>query len=294
MKNPQTEESNESKVIILTGAGGNLGRAIAHRLLLDGFQCVLAGRTELTLRRTVETAGNNSVRARTVVCDISRQEDRIRLVSAASHYGNIFALINNAGVALGRPLLEVPIEDWHQSLNVNLEAAFFLSQKVIEYMRGQQEGRIVNIASIRGVKALDNSDYGSRAPQSTPGNRGPMRDPAYAASKGGLIQLTRELAAAVGRWGITVNAISPGVVPIPSNEHQRRSPRTGNHDTPPTRPGLGDRVNPEILRRISSRIPLGRLGKVQEIAGPISFLLSPDATYISGTNLIVDGGWHIW
>lgn len=287
------------KTVILTGAGGGLGRAMAHRLLRDGFRCVLADKNELNVRRTLELAGPEAAgRGVVVVCDLRLAEDRDRLVAAgAEQPGTLFGLVNNAGIGKLRPLLEESVADWRDTFETNLEAAFFLSQRAIESMRAHGEGRIVNIASMHGVVGMNNLGHGARAPETSPGDRGPVRCSAYTTSKGGLIQLTRDLAAAVGRWGITVNAISPGQIPHPPDAtHPAASAARSDAvaDGAGRPPQLGDALDPQIVQALADQVPLRRVGRVEEIAGPVSFLLSDDATYITGANLVVDGGFTIW
>ncbi len=105
----------------------------------------------------------------------------------------------------------------------------------------------------------------------TPGDRGPMREVAYAASKGAVKQLTRELAAAVGRWGITVNSVSPGMFPV--------------EDAP---------IDPAVRERLAQATPLGRVGRPEELAAAVRFLCSEEASFVTGADLVVDGGWSIW
>lgn len=296
--NVDTSNPDLSKrTVIITGAGGGLGRGISHRLLLDGFRCVLADLNEAALQESIALAGADGVRGTTVVCDLRLVEDRRRLVAfAADQPGSLFGLVHSAGIAVADALLDETLTDWRKTLEINLEAAFFLAQQAFEHMRPQREGRVVNIASVYGVMGFNNQGYGARAPETTLGDRGPVRQSAYAASKGGLIQLTRDLAAAVGRWGITVNAVSPGSIPHASDaqDHQTDEAPGAIDEAPSKKPGLGDKVDPEILKALAAQVPLGRLGRVGEIAGPVRFLLSDDATYITGVNLVVDGGWSIW
>lgn len=287
------------KTVIVTGAGGGLGRAMSHRLLRDGYTCVLADLKESAIERTLELAGEYATRAVPVTGDICLPEDRDRLVEyAAEQSGTLYGLVNNAGIAEMRPLLDESPDEWRLIFETNLEAAYFLAQKSIERMRRNRSGRIINIASMNGMVALNNDGLGERAPEVTEGDRGPVRQSAYGASKGGLIHLTRELAAAVGRWGITVNSVSPGNVPHGSHAdddgREDRGEKEQQSDGKWRRPRLGDRVDPEIERAVSRQTPLQRLGKVEEIAGPVSFLLSADASYITGANLVVDGGFTIW
>lgn len=285
------------KTVIVTGAGGGLGRAMVQRLLHDGFRCVLADKSDANLECTLALVGTESAaRGVKVVCDVRVPEDRDRLVSrAVDQPGALFGLVNNAGVGRLRPLLDESLADWRETFETNLEAAFFLSQRAIEAMRPHGEGRIVNIASMHGIVGMNNEGHGARAPETSPGDRGPVRCSAYTTSKGGLIQLTRDLAAAVGRWGITVNAISPGQIPhtsVPSAAVGRASGGTTASSGKP--PGLGDTLDAEIIKAFAAQTPLRRVGRPEEIAGPVRFLLSEDASYITGANLVVDGGFTIW
>ncbi len=288
------------KTVIITGAGGGLGRAIAHRLLRDGFRCVLADINETNVRDTLTSAGAGAdERGVAVVCDIRIAEERDRLIAdSVSERGTLFGLVNNAGIGRLRPLLDETVSEWRDTFETNLEAVYFLAQRAIESMRSHGEGRIINIASMHGIVGMNNQGHGARAPETSPGDRGPVRCTAYTTSKGGVIQLTRDLAAAVGRWGITVNAISPGQIPHAegrrSNKEVGRQTSNSAVDTAPKAPGLGDTLDADIITALGLQTPLRRVGRVEEIAGPVRFLLSDDATYITGANLVVDGGFTIW
>lgn len=280
------------RTVIITGAGSGLGRAITIRLLHDGLRCVLAGPERAGLDETIARAGADDDRATAVLGDVRVPADRERLIEhAVAQPGRLYGLVNNAGIARHRPLLDETPQDWRDTFETNLEAAYFLSQRAIEQLKADRDGgRIVNVASMYGIVGMDNRGYGDRAPETTPGDRGPVRQSAYDASKAGLIHLTKTLAAAVGRWGITVNAISPGSVPwvneeAVSSESEARGAR---------QQGLGDKVDPTILEALAEQVPLRRLGRSEEIAGPVSFLLSDDASYITGHNLVADGGFTIW
>lgn len=296
MESDSSTRRNSTRTVIVTGAGSGLGRGITVRLLREGYRCIVAGLGKIGLEGTLDLAGVDGGRGVVVECDVRLEEDRERLLRcAAEQPGHVFGLINNAGVSRANPLLDESVSDWRDTLETNLEAAFFLSQGVFELMRPHGEGRVVNIGSIYGVLGVKNRMYGARGPERTPGDRGPMYQPAYAASKGGLIQLTRSLAAAVGRWGITVNAVSPGVVPWANHEPAMKAEAVPSAPVGGSKkPGLGDLIPAEILEAIVDEVPLQRLGRVADIAGPVRFLLSEDAAYITGVNLLVDGGFTIW
>ncbi len=280
-------EGDTDRVVIITGGGTGIGRAISRRLLVDGFRCVLAGPDEQLMHETVRLSEVDPSRATVVVADVRKSDDRDRLVACASELpGSLYGLVNNAGITLLAPLLDESVEDWRTTFETNVEASFFLSQKVFEVMRTRGEGRVVNIASVRGFIALDNRGYGPLIPPTSTGDRGPVRVTAYAASKGAAIQLTRDLATAVAPWGITVNCVSPGTVRHPDDEVVEKRKRT-------TDPAIAAAL-PTIDEQLASWVPLGRLGTVEDIAGPVRFLLSSDAAYITGANLVVDGGWTLW
>ena len=286
-----TLRENSGRTVIVTGAGGNLGRAMALRCLREGFRCVVAGLGQEQLRETVALSGEHGVRAAVLECDVRIPEDRRRLIETALQQpGRLYGLINNAAVFRFRPLFDESLADWRETFEINLEAAFFLSQLAIEEMRKRGEGRIVNIASMHGVVGVYPLGRGATLPEMTAGDRGPVRCSAYAASKGGLIQLTRELAIAAGPWGITVNAISPGSVP---GEHRHASPSSGAAGST-WRPQLSAEEQERVRDALVLQVPLRRLGKAEDIAGPVCFLLSDDAAYVTGANLAVDGGFTAW
>jgi NAD(P)-dependent dehydrogenase (short-subunit alcohol dehydrogenase family) len=287
--------TDERGSVIVTGAGSGLGRAMTLRLLRDGFHTTLMGQDQAALDETIALAGDDSARASAMVGDVRVPDDRRRAVEHAEQQsGRLYGLVNNAGIARVDPLLDESPSTWREVIDTNLESAFFLAQAAFEKMRPHGEGRVVNIGSIYGVVGFNNKGYGARAPATTPGDRGPMRQSSYDASKAALIHLTKTLATAVGRWGITVNCVSPGSIPW-ANERDDQSEATPTPNAgDATRPGLGDAIDPAIIAALADQVPLGRLGRTDEIAGPVSFLLSDDASYITGMNLIVDGGFTIW
>lgn len=284
----------EQRTVIVTGAGTGIGRAIARRLMADGFRCVLAGPDRAQLEETASHPGVEPGQADAVVCDVRDQDDRRRLVEVAADpaAGRLYGLVNNAGITKLAPLLDEDVEQWRATMETNLEACFFLSQLAIEELRGAGEGRIVNIGSIHGF--LGRHDLGLSALEETPGDRGPIRESAYAASKGAVVQLTRELASAVGRWNITVNCVSPGFTNHPRAELERRLAASKREGLLAKAPLEVEGAKEEMEREMAARAPLGRMGQVDDIAGPVSFLLSPDASFVTGLNLVADGGWSIW
>ena len=190
--------------------------------------------------------------------DVSRWSDVDRLVSTAvEHYGRLDVMVNNAAIAgpASKPLLETTEEDWDAIMAVNLRGVFLSCKRAIAEMIeqepvGEVRGRVINISSQHGMVG-------------SPGHV------AYSTSKGGVVNLTRQLAVDYRRRGILVNAVAPGKIMTGSPEQS----------------------NPELTAYAKSRTPFSRLGRPDDVAGAVSFLASEDSLYISGTNLLVDGGW---
>ncbi|SFJ18878.1 3-oxoacyl-[acyl-carrier protein] reductase [Amycolatopsis sacchari] len=275
-----------------------LGRSTAHRLLEDGYHCVLVGRDEQALRRTVELAKGGSDRAALCVGDIRSSHDRKRICSVAAADGRLFGVVNNAAITRLKPLLAASVQDWRDVVETNLEASFFLAQEALGYMREAGGGRIVNVGSIYGVTALNNKLFDGLLPIETEGDRGPVRETAYSVSKAGLVQLTKDLAVAVAPWGVTVNIVSPGHVqaPVYDDGSGRYVPHRTNlaGPDPVTAKYRQGKTDAEVRAKLAEQYPLGRLGKVGDVTAAIRFLLSEEAAYITGANLPVDGGFTAW
>jgi glucose 1-dehydrogenase len=248
---------------VVTGSSSGIGRAIATRLAADGFWVLLADVRRDPLTGGVPTdeviagEGGDSEYAR---ADVSDRADCERLVArAVERAGRLDVLVNNAVLAgpHSRPLVETDDADFDAILAVNLRGPFLLCRAAVRQMltqppRGDARGRIINITSQHGMVGV-------------PGHF------AYAVSKGGLVQLTRQVAVEHARDGIICNAVAPGkiVTGAPGDLSQ----------------------NEESLAYVRSRTPFGRLGEPGDVAAAVGFLASDDATYISGVNLMVDGGW---
>lgn len=260
------------RTVIVTGGGTGIGRAIVDMFVTAGDTCVIAGRRLAPLNRAREELRDTRGRVIPVAADVRSVDGRESLVrTAIDSTGCVDVLVNNAGVTAMAPLLDYSVDDWRTVLATHAEACFFLSQSVAPVMRDNGGGRIVNIGSVYGSLGLNNDFYGERLPWSTDGDRGPVREVAYSAAKGAVLQLTRELATALGRWNITVNTVTPGMIPV---------------DAIPM---------PEDVRaHLARATPLGRVGRPEEIAHTVEFLSGDGAAFITGTEIRVDGGWSIW
>ena len=267
-----TQASSHKRVAIITGGGSGIGRAIVEEFARNGIDLVNAGRRADALEETCRLLSDAPSRIVPVVADITNAEDRERLVNlCVEQFGTVDVLVNNAGATATAALADYSVKDWRTVFETNVEANFFLSQAVAPIMRDHGGGRIVNIGSVYGSLGLNNTYYGARLPWVTEGNHGPVREVAYSASKGALLQLTRELATALGQWNITVNTVTPGMIPVAAIP-----------------------MAEDIRERLSAMTPLGRVGLSSEIAPAVLFLAGPGASFITGAELKIDGGWSIW
>jgi len=241
------------KVALVTGANSGIGAEIADALAEAGAAIVLVARRAPELdaaRISIQTKGG---RAATIPCDLSdRRAIDACAAEAPSFFGAPDILVSAAGVNIRRPMLELTEGDWDTTLRINLDAPFFLAQKLAPAMMAKGWGRIINIASMQSVRAF--------------GNSGP-----YGASKGGVLQLTRAQAEAWSRHGVNTNAIAPGFFA-----------------TPLTIPVTSDPVR---WKAMADRTMIGRNGELQDLRGAAVFLASRASDYVTGQTLFVDGGF---
>jgi NAD(P)-dependent dehydrogenase (short-subunit alcohol dehydrogenase family) len=244
------------KGAIVTGAGRGIGKAIAKALA--GSQagvvvCDIDLDAAARVAKEIETLGGKALPAK---ADIRVRNEIDQMVQRGiEEFGGVQILINNAGVVLRKPAEEITEEEWDKVIDINLKGAFLCAQTVAKAMiRGGGGGRIINIASIMGGVAL------------------PPRA-AYCASKGGIIALTKDLAAEWAKYGITVNTLSPGWTLTEMTQSYFSQE--------------------EVRQFLLERIPLNRLGQPEDIANLAVFLASGYSDYITGQSIFVDGGWTI-
>ncbi|MBM3537006.1 MAG: SDR family oxidoreductase [Alphaproteobacteria bacterium] len=239
------------KVALVTGAARGIGLATASRFLADGWQVAMLDILGDTLHSAARALGHadDVLALEADVSDPKAVEGAVQ--QAQRQFGRIDALVNNAGIAVFKPILDVTLEDWQRVLAVNLTGPFLMTQAVAPIMRDQGGGAIVNITSISGVRAST------------------LRV-AYGTSKAGLAHLTRQQAAELGEYGIRVNAVAPG----PVDTAMAKAVHT-----------------PEIRADYHDHIPLNRYGLESELASAICFLCGDQAAYITGQLLGVDGGF---
>jgi NAD(P)-dependent dehydrogenase (short-subunit alcohol dehydrogenase family) len=244
--------SSESKrVALVTGAARGIGLATAARFLEDGWHVAMLDILGDTLRPAVDALGRNDATL-SLEADVS-DANAVRAAVEQTHrrFGRIDALVNNAGIAVFKPMLDVTLEEWQRVLAVNLTGPFLMAQAVAPIMRDQGGGAIVNITSISGLRAST------------------LRV-AYGTSKAGLAHLTKQQAAELGEYGIRVNAVAPG----PVDTAMAKAVHT-----------------PAIRADYHDHIPLNRYGLERELANAICFLCGDQASYITGQVLAVDGGF---
>ena len=241
----------QSKVAVVTGAARGIGLATARRFLDAGYRVALIDIDGETLAAAMDVIDNahDTFASEADVSNPAQVESSLSAIER--RFGRIDALVNNAGVAVFKPLLETSFEEWSRVLEVNLSGPFLVTQVAAPIMLQTGGGSIVNIASISGLRAS-------------------MLRVAYGTSKAGLIHLTRQQAAELGNLGIRVNAVAPG----PVDTAMAKQVHT-----------------PDIRADYHDAIPLNRYGEEDEIAAAVVFLCSNEAGYINGQTLAVDGGF---
>jgi|SRR5208283_673688 len=242
----------DQKVALVTGAGMGIGAAIAARLARDGFAVVV---TDINSQAAMETAAQINAQgfaAWAVGMDVASPTSVATAFAAvAQRYERCDVLVNNAGIAKTFPFVDYPLDHWNQVMAVNVTGPMQCGQHAARLMAPRKWGRIINLASVSGMRASAGRT-------------------AYGTSKAAIIGLTRQMAIELAEHGITVNGIAPGPI-----------------DTPLTKVLHSERARGNYLRAT----PAARYGTPEEIAGPVSFLASEDASFITGHVIAVDGGF---
>ncbi|MBI2126009.1 MAG: glucose 1-dehydrogenase [Thaumarchaeota archaeon] len=247
----------KGKVAIVTGASSGLGVTFSEALAEEGANLVIAARRIEKLTEVAHNLEKLGIKAVPFQCDVTKQEEVQALIDASvKNFGRIDIIVNNAGVAAMGPSTEMPVEEWNKVVSVNLTGVFLCARTAAKQMIKQGSGKIINIASIYGAVG----DIFPAAP--------------YYATKGAVINLTRDLAVEWAPFKINVNAIAPGFFPSEMTEAIFREPR--------------------YLEYITKLTPLGRVGHPDDLKGAVLFLSSNASDYITGQTIFVDGGWTIW
>jgi 2-deoxy-D-gluconate 3-dehydrogenase len=245
----------KGRVAVVTGGNGGIGLGMARGLARAGARIVVAARNAEKSRAAVAELARLG-EAVAVDVDVTREEAVAALVAATTErWGRLDILINNAGINIRKPAQDLSPEEWHQVLDTNLTSAFLCCRAVYPVMKAGGGGKVINIGSMLSIF-------------------GASFAPAYGASKGGIVQLTRSLAAGWARDNIQVNAVLPGWIDTELTQAARQQV-----------PGL----NEAVLRRT----PAGRWGVPDDLAGIAVFLASPASDFVTGTAIPVDGGYAI-
>tara|TARA_R110000751_G_scaffold51162_2_gene112421 strand:- start:206 stop:949 length:744 start_codon:yes stop_codon:yes gene_type:complete len=239
----------QDKIIIVTGGNGLLGKAMVSRIKAEGGFCI-------NMDINHETNEDLSL----LHCDITNQDSikqAVRLV--VDTYNRIDGLVNNAYPRTkdwGNKFEDIVFDSWKDNVDMQMNSSFYMCQQVLEQMKTQKSGSVINITSIYGVVGNDFTVYEGT------GGTSPA---AYSAIKGGLINFTRYLASYFGKFNVRTNCVSPG--------------------------GIFDNQHETFVKNYEKKVPMQRMGTPDDIAPSVAFLLSDDSKYITGQNIIVDGGW---
>jgi len=242
----------QGQVALVTGAGRGIGRAIAVALAKEGADLVICARTEEQLKQTALEVQALGRKVVSVCADVSSLNDVRRVFKILNHeFGKLHILVNNAGIIRRGTIETHSDEEWEMVISVNLRGTYYFCREAVPLMKKQKYGRIINIASVAGKVG----DIASA--------------PSYGSSKAAVIALTKSLARTLAPYGITVNAVAPHAIETEMSAEWTEEQR----------------------RAIISQIPLGRLGKPEEVAAAVVFLASPEASFITGEVLDVNGGY---
>ena len=249
----------ENHIAVVTGAGSGIGRAIAAGYAREGARVIVLDINATAAAQVAKEIREAKGKAESFALDVTKRDDCVAMANQiAATVGPVSILVNNAGIARRNGMLgaaEAVISDWEDIIAINLTGVFNVTHAFLEPLRANK-GRIVNMASIQSFMHL-------RTPSS----------PAYTASKHGVLGFTRALAAELGKDGVRVNAIGPGFIETPLNEKVRAT-------------------NPDLVKVFVDHTPLGRAGKPEDIVGPAIFLASDLSAYVSGSIVMVDGGYR--
>ena len=246
----------KNKVAVVTGARRGMGRTHALTLAKAGAKVVVSDISAEDCQKVVEEIANVGGEAMAIKCDISKKSEVDKMIAdTVKKFGKIDILVNNAGIAQFKPFLELTEEEWDKTIDVNLKGYFLCSQAAAREMAKQKSGVIINIASIAmgqvGVGFLNLAHY--------------------CASKGGIVGLTEELALELAPHNIRINAIAPGVIETPMVDPLKSSK--------------------EVMDATLARVPMRRMGQPQDISNAVLFLASDESSYMTGSTVVVDGGW---
>lgn len=246
----------KDKVAIITGARRGMGRTHALVLAEAGAKVVVSDISEEDCKIVVEEIKKEGGQALAVKCDVSKKEQVDEMIKkTVEEFGKVDILVNNAGIAQFKPFLELTEEEWDRTLDINLKGYFLCAQAAAKEMARQKAGVIVNIASV----AMGQQGIGF------------PNIVHYCASKGGIAAMTEALAVELAPHNIRVNAIAPGMIETPMIDPIKKDPKT--------------------MEAMLARLPMRRVGKPEEVSNLVLFLASEESSYMTGSIVVIDGGW---
>ncbi|MCK4554761.1 glucose 1-dehydrogenase [Candidatus Parcubacteria bacterium] len=249
-------EDLKNKVVVITGARRGMGRADALLFAQKGAKVVVSDISQEDCQKVVDQIEKKGGQAIAVKCDVSKKEEVDNLFrKTIEKFGRVDVLVNNAGICEFKPFLDLTEKEWDRTLNINLKGYFLCAQAAAKEMAKQKSGVIINIASV----AMGQLGVGF------------LNIVHYCASKGGIAAMTEAMALELAPYNIRVNAIAPGMIETPMLDPVKQDPKS--------------------MEGILARIPLHRVGKPEEIADLVVFLASDKSSYITGSIVVIDGGW---
>jgi len=244
------------KVAIVTGARRGMGRSHALTLAKAGAKVVVVDISLEDCQKVVEEITQQGGEAMAVKCDVSNKAEVDEMIKKTiERFGKIDILVNNAAICQFKPFLELTEEDWDRTIDINLKGYFLCAQAAAKEMVKQNSGVIINIASV----AMGQVGLGF------------VTLAHYCASKGGIVAMTETMALELAPYGIRVNAISPGAIETPMIDPLK--------------------ANSKTLETVLSRVPMHRVGRSEEVSNLVLFLASDESSYMTGSTVVIDGGW---
>jgi len=249
-------EDLQGKVVIITGAGRGMGKSHALKFAENGAKVVVSDIQKEECEKVANEIKEKGGEALAIKCDVSQKEEVEKMVKETiKNWGKIDVLVNNAGIADFKPFLEMTEEDWEKTININLKGYFLCAKACAKEMVKIKSGVIINIASV----AM--GQVGIGFPNLVH----------YCATKGGITAMTEAMALELAPYNIRVNAVSPGAI-----------------DTPMVDPLKADQ---KTIEGLLARIPMNRMGKSEEVSNLVLFLASDVSSYMTGSTVVIDGGW---
>ena len=246
----------KDKVVIVTGARRGMGKTHALVLAKAGAKVVVSDISKEDCQKVVGEIKKDRGEATAIKCDVSKKEEVEDLVKKTiEKFGKLDILVNNAGIAQFKPFLELTEEEWDRTLDINLKGYFLCAQAAAKEMAKQKSGVIINIASVAmGQVGIGFPNIAH-----------------YCASKGGIVGMTEALAVELAPYNIRVNAIAPGLIETPMIDSIKQDPKT--------------------MEAMLAKVPMHRVGKPEEVSNLVLFLASDESSYMTGSTVVIDGGW---